>query len=175
MNLDVFLLGLYIFFGRLADMTLNAFRVSLITKKKRVYAALVAVVEAIIWFLVVKKAMNTTVESLFIVLSYAFGFAMGTFLGTSLASILDRSKLCIRIITSDKDMTLIEELKKANIPLSFFSCEGAVKEHYMIYIVATKEQCKQIKEITDKYDSQAFTIINENKEAINGSFLRMGK
>lgn len=170
-----FLLGLAIFAGRLVDMTLNSFRVSFTIKRKKFFAACAGFLEATVWFLAVKSAMNTESKSMFIILGYALGFALGTFLGTLLSSKFDNGRICVKIITSDKNDALIEELKKNNFYLSIFDCHGAVREHYMIYIITTKKEFEEIKSIVERVDEKAFIIINDNKHVINGSFTSNAK
>ena len=74
-------LCLTVFFGRIIDVTLGTIRTLLTVKGKRLVAAGISFIEVTIWFLVVKEALNTGANSLWIVFSYAGGYAIGTYLG----------------------------------------------------------------------------------------------
>ena len=83
--MEVLFLCLKIFFVRILDVTMGTFRTILTVKSKPVQACLIGFIEALIWFLVVKEALNTDSDSIFIALAYAGGFATGTYLGGKLS------------------------------------------------------------------------------------------
>ena len=62
-------LCLTVFFGRIIDVSLGNIRTLLTVKGKRIIAATIGFIEATIWFLVVKEALNTGANSLWIVFS----------------------------------------------------------------------------------------------------------
>ena len=50
-------IGLTVFFARFIDVSLGTMRVYLSVKGKKTFAAMLAFVEALIWFLVVRTAL----------------------------------------------------------------------------------------------------------------------
>ena len=76
------LLCLKIFLARIIDVSLGTVRTYFIVKGKRTIAAIIAFVEIFIWFYAAREALNTEITSIFIVISYAAGYATGTYLGT---------------------------------------------------------------------------------------------
>ena len=79
--MPLFLLCIKIFIARLIDVSLGTFRTIMTIKEKDLLAALIGIIEITVWFLVVKEALNTDNNSYFIVLSYALGFSIGTYIG----------------------------------------------------------------------------------------------
>ena len=83
--MELLFLCLKIFFVRIIDVSMGTFRTIVTVKGKRLVATSIGFVEAFIWFLVVKEALTTDIDSIFIALSYSAGFASGTFIGSFLS------------------------------------------------------------------------------------------
>ena len=66
-------LCLKIFFVRIIDVSLGTIVTVLTVKGKRLLATIVGFIDVIIWFLVVKEALNTNLDSMWIAVSYASG------------------------------------------------------------------------------------------------------
>ena len=80
--MTIFLLCIKIFFARILDVTLGTIRTIHTVKGRTLIAGLIAFVEVFIWFVVVREALNTELDSIWIVVSYSAGYATGTMLGT---------------------------------------------------------------------------------------------
>ena len=79
---------LKIFFARLIDVSLGTFRTINIVKGKDLIASIIGLIEITVWFLVVKEALNTDNNSIFIVLAYALGFSVGTYIGGKISIVI---------------------------------------------------------------------------------------
>ena len=55
-------------------------------KNNNFIASVIGFFEVTIWFLIVKEALNTNDNSLFIIFSYALGFSTGTYIGGILSN-----------------------------------------------------------------------------------------
>ena len=73
--MQLLFLCLKIFFARIIDVTLATLRTVYSVKGKTLLAGIIGFIEATIWFIVVKEALNTDIQSPFIVMSDAGGFA----------------------------------------------------------------------------------------------------
>lgn len=163
-------LSLCIFLARTADMSLASFRVIMTVKKRTLIASLIGILEAAIWFVAVQEALSTDSNSFLIVCGYSLGFGAGTFLGTYLSNILISDKIDVQIITTSTNEELIEDLREKGFAVTVFDCHGMKNEKHMLYIVTDTKKYKEIVEITNKHDSQAFITANENKYVLNGYF-----
>ena len=70
-----------IFFVRILDVSLGTVRTIMTVRNKNFLASVIGFIEISVWFLVVREALTTTDNSLFIVFSYALGFSTGTYIG----------------------------------------------------------------------------------------------
>ena len=83
--MSLFFLCLKIFIVRIVDVSLGTICTILTVRNKRKLAALLGFIEIFIWFVIVKEALNTDSTSIFIAISYAGGFATGTYIGSFLS------------------------------------------------------------------------------------------
>lgn len=156
-----------IFLARILDVSLGTMRMILTVKEKRLYAMIVAFFEVTIWFLVAKEAINKASNNPYIVLSYAGGFAVGTYIGSLLSSKIIGGKLQIQVITKDNDSSIVERIKKEGFGVS------AIPTHnnkLMLIMEVDKRDYPKLKKLIEKIDDSAFVSANETKFVENGFF-----
>lgn len=170
--MDLFLMCLLVFFGRIFDVSLSVFRTLCNVKGKTVIAVIIGFIEALIWFVVIKDAMSTDSTSFLIALAYAGGFAMGTLVGNLLSKVLIKTNVNIQVITSEGNKELIKTIRAAGYGLTSLTVYGKSSQDrkYMLFIETTVKKLKPLKDIIKTNDENAFIIVNESKEVINGYF-----
>lgn len=165
----VFLLCIKIFLARVVDVSLATFVTISTVKGKRVLATILGFIDVIIWFLVVKEALNTELESIWIAISYAGGYAVGTFTGGTLSSILINGMVSVQVILdNEKDISIIRDKGYA---VSEIECTGKDNtKNRMLFIEVDKKHLKDLKNIIKQIDEKAFIVVNETKFVENGFF-----
>ena len=86
-----------IFAMRIIDVALGAVRTIVMVRGQRGRAAAVGFLEVLIWVLAVGQALQH-VGSAYHVVGYAGGFAVGTYVGTTLGQMLTRGTVVVRAI-----------------------------------------------------------------------------
>lgn len=158
-----------IFLVRIIDVTLGTIRTMFTVKGKRVIASLIGFIEVLIWFLVVKEALQTPEKSLFIAISYALGYAAGTYIGGLLANKLIRGKIAVQVFTENND--LVNVLREKGYAVTVINCTGYNDEKkYMLYIGVDKRKEKNVRRIIEENDNKAFIMENEANFVENGYF-----
>ena len=166
----LFLMCLKIFFARLIDVSLGTFRTINTVKGKDFIAALIGIVEVTVWFLVVKEALNTDNNSLWIVFSYAMGFSVGTYIGGKISKLFIKSNLEVQVILSNRDDKIIDKIREAGYGVTAIEVKGTKSLKYMLYIQIRGNTLEKLKKIIKKLDDKAFIVINETKYVENGYF-----
>lgn len=166
MDLELLQLCLLIFFARIADVSIGTIRYTLIDKDQKVWATIAAFLEIIIWFTVVKNAINTDANSLYVTIAYASGYATGTLIGMWLSDLLVTGNLSIQVITDDNELS--SQIRDHDFAVSTFTAEGYSSKKYMLFIEINKKKQKALISLIKQLDPNAFIVINESKSVHNG-------
>ncbi|MCX4364494.1 MAG: DUF5698 domain-containing protein [Bacilli bacterium] len=159
------LLCLKIFLARIIDVSLGTVRTYFIVKGKRTIAAIIAFVEIFIWFYAAREALNTEITSIFIVISYAAGYATGTYLGTIINEMFISGFVSIQVISDVIKAKEISDIKKNNFGISVIK---TIDNKNMLFIETNKRRVKECINLIKKIDKKSFIIINDSKVAYNG-------
>ncbi len=171
--MEIFLLCLKIFLCRIVDVSMATFRTVLTVKGKNKIAALIAVVESLIWFLVIREALSfetsTFSETLFIAIAYALGFASGTYIGGALSKKIS-GNIEIQVVTSSKDNNIITKLQEAGFAITVTSSEATQfsGEKYLLFSVIKNTKLDEFKKLVYELDKNAFIMVAETKYMYNG-------
>lgn len=160
-----------IFLARIVDVSLATFVTVLTVKGKRGIATILGFIDVIIWFLVVKEALSTDVKSIWIALSYAGGYAAGTFIGTTLSNKFINGKISVQVVLDEEVTNEVNKIRDAGFAVSQISCTGKddIKK-LMLFIEVDKKHLDNLKNIINSIDKNAFMVVNETKYVVNGFF-----
>ena len=164
------LLCIKIFFARLVDVSLGTFRTINTVKGKNFVASLIGLVEISVWFLVVKEALNTENSSYLIVLAYALGFSVGTYIGGKISSMFIKTNLEVQVILTNKNEKVIKLLRDNGYGLTIIEAKGNNNSKYMLYIQIKNRSLVKLKRLIKMEDSKALIAVNESKYIENGYF-----
>jgi uncharacterized protein YebE (UPF0316 family) len=168
--MELLFLCLKIFFARIIDVTLATLRTVYSVKGKTLLAGLIGFIEATIWFIVVKEALNTNIESPFIVMSYAGGFATGSILGTFVSKKFVNSLIKVEVITTKATPNNVEKIRLEGFGVSVLDIldnDGDVDKKMLIITLKSKH-LEELKRILRHIDRNAFVVVNESKIVQNG-------
>lgn len=163
-------LCLKIFFARIIDVTLATLRTIYSVKGKTLLAGIIGFFEAIIWFIVVKEALNTDIQSPFIVISYAGGFAMGSILGTFVSKKFVNSLIKAEVITTKATRENIEKIRLEGFGVSVVDTIDNISDgdSKMLIITLNSKYLEDLKRILRHIDKEAFIVVNESRIVQNG-------
>ena len=166
----IYVLCVKIFFARIFDVSLGTFRMMLTVKAKTLFASLVGFDEVLIWFLVVREALNTPESGFLIAVAYALGYATGTFIGGKLSSKFIVTPVTVQVITSIEIDSVATILKNNHYGCSIIDITGYDKEtpKKMIMIETTSKRISELKKLINEIDDKAFVVVNETKYIQNG-------
>jgi len=168
--MEILFLCVKIFFVRIIDVSLGTFRTLITVKGKSLYASIIGFVEVFIWFIIVREALNTDVNNIWVAISYSLGFATGTFLGSIISTKFIKTNLSFEIITSKEEM--ITELRNQGYGVTVLDVKGRDKKtnKYMLLLEIKNSSSNGLKNTVKKIDENAFIIVTETKYVQNGYF-----
>ena len=169
--MEILLLCIKIFFVRVLDVALGTVRMLFTVKGKRFVASTIGFIEMLIWFLIVKEALNTDLTSIWIAVSYAGGYALGTLLGSYLSERLISGMVTVQAILSSDNDEVVTMIRKAGYAVSVLDVKGQDdKPKYLLLIEVNKKRQNAIRKLIKELDDRAFVIINDSKTVYNGYF-----
>ena len=166
----MFILCLKIFFVRILDVSLGTIRTMCVVRGKKLISSMIGFFEILVWFLVVKEALQTESNSIFIAISYSLGFATGNYIGALLSDKLITGNVSVQVFTNNNNLEKI--LREHGYGVSSVVYTGYEEEahKHMLFINVDKKKEKALRELIKKNDKEAFIIVNETKYVENGYF-----
>lgn len=170
--MELLILCIKIFCVRILDVSLGTVRMIVTVKGNKAVASLIGFIEVLIWFLIVKEALNTEETSIFIALSYSLGYATGTFIGGILSEKFVSGTLSVQVVLSNSDHTVIDKIRNEGFAVSVVNAKGIDEniEKYMLFMEIDKRKLNKLKYLIKSLDSKAFVVVNETKMVENGFF-----
>lgn len=159
-----------IFSARVIDVSLGTLRTVYTVKGKQFFAGIIAFFEVFIWFLVAREALNTNVNSIWIPISYAGGYATGTMIGTFISNTFVNGLVCIQVTTKKNNKKLTNLIRSLGYGVSIVALSGeadSIKKE-MLFIETTKKESKKLIKRIKECEPGVFIIVNETKYVQNG-------
>ena len=165
--MNILILCIKIFFVRILDVSLGTFRTIITVKGKAFYASLIGFVEVFVWFIIVREALNTDINSIWIAISYSLGFATGTYIGAILSNHFIEGTLSIQIITTKYN--LVNIIRENGYGVSVLKVSGKDEdEKFMLLIEIKNKSLKHLRSIAHSVDKNSFFVVTETKYVQNG-------
>ena len=172
--MELVFLCIKIFCCRIIDVSMGTIRTINVVKGKTLIGAVIGFFEVLIWFLIVKDALNTELtgilNSLFIAISYAGGYATGTYIGGMLSDKFIQGNLTLQVILTKNDDELVDAIRKEGYGVSVLDVRGQlnINDKYMLFIEIDKKNLSHVTSIIKKLDKKAFIVVNETELVQNG-------
>lgn len=161
-------LCLQTFLARILDVSLGTVRTILTVKEKKIIAALIGFIEATIWLIVVQKIISTSQTNLWVIISYAGGFATGTYLGSFISTKFIKGSLSVQIITSSKNKHLVKVLRQEGFAVSVIDAKGKDGNKYLLLVEINKKHLGKLQKLVHELDDKPFIVIDDTKYVQNG-------
>ena len=145
-------------------------------KGKRTLSSIVALLEGLIWFLVVREALlfdaPTLMEKLAIAFAYALGFAAGTYIGGKIADKFIVGNVNVQVVTSSQNDKMLEDIREAGYAITVLDVNTSLlsRKKYMLFSEVTTKQLDEFKSLIYSLDKKAFVMVHETKFVYNGFF-----
>lgn len=169
--MNLILICVKIFFARILDVTIATFRQNIMLKGRYIISTCLAFIEIMIWFLVAREALVISVDSMLIPISYALGYATGTFLGSLLSKRFIKGIVGVQIIIDEEKKELLSALKMRGYGFSILHLESGFKSEpkLMIFLETGSKNLKKLENLIQKNDKDAFIVISDTKKVSNGT------
>ncbi|MGM0579539.1 MAG: DUF2179 domain-containing protein [Bacteroidota bacterium] len=158
-NLFAFvILPFLIFIARVADVSIGTIRVILVMQGKKGLAPILGFFESIIWLLAIGQIFQH-IDNPISYISYASGYAFGTYVGIILEEKMAIGRVVVRVITALPANDLIEYLEKKNHRYSNIDATGNDGKVNIIFTVVKRNTLKELIPKIKEYNPKAFFTI----------------
>jgi uncharacterized protein YebE (UPF0316 family) len=159
---------LLIFGLRVADVSLDTMRVLLAVRGKRYHAASLGFFQALI-FILVEGNVIQHLDSLWHVLGYAAGFAIGTLVGVMIENAVAYGLSTVRIVSPHGGVEIANALRERGYGATVVAGYGRDGTVEIVHSVVHRSHLDEVMDIVDRWDSQAFVTVEEPKVLRGGS------
>lgn len=163
--------GLYIFFARVADMSLATFRILMLMRGRSFTAALIGFLEAGFYIFALSEVIKR-IDNPLNMLFFAGGFAAGTYIGSFIEELVALGYANVQIISLNSYETLKERLREEGFGVT--AIEGCGKDglHYILYVLTKRRNLSKLIKMVNKEDPKAFFSVSDTRKIVGGFFPR---
>ncbi|HZK31145.1 MAG TPA: DUF5698 domain-containing protein [Methanoregula sp.] len=155
------ILPLLIFIARICDVSMETIRVIYISKGIKYLAPIIAFFEIVIWLLAMEMVMND-LSNIANFLAFAFGFAMGTYVGLVIEEKLSIGKVILRIVTTgESNDEIISFMRSENYGTTMIDATGSRGNVKMILSLVNRTEVAHITEKIQTTNPHAFFSIED--------------
>ena len=160
--------ALLIFFLRIIDVSCDTMRVIFAIRGKRVIAASLGFVQALVWIFAVANAVKH-LNSVLHVLGYAGGYAMGTYIGVSLERAIAYGVATVRIVTKRAGLGIAAALREQGYGVTESHGVGRDGAVEVLNSVVQRRHLDDVLALVTAMDDEAFVTVEEPRVLLGGS------
>jgi uncharacterized protein YebE (UPF0316 family) len=156
-----------IFLLRVTDVSIGTVRVIYTIRGRRLLAASIGFVEAMIFILAITTVFRH-LDNWANMVGYALGFAAGTALGITLERWIAAGHFLARIISRENSTQITEALRAEKFGVTAVTGEGGDARRSILFVVANRRRSRRFLELIKSVDSSAFVTIDSVTRAMGG-------
>ena len=161
---------LTIFCCRIIDVSLGTIRTILTVKERTLLSSVIGFMEVFVWYIVVKDALTGDTPALLTAVSYAGGYATGTFVGGKLANALVGGQVTMQVVTSSRNPDMLAYLRSFGYGLTVLNVEAGRDgiPKYLLISTIDRKQVRIFRENINRLDPKAMIMIQNTVSRIGG-------
>lgn len=160
--------ALLIFCLRIIDVSCDTMRVIFAIRGKRLIAASLGFVQALVWIFAVANAVKH-LNSVLHVLGYAGGYAMGTYIGVSLEKMIAYGVATVRIVTKRAGLGIAAALREQGFGVTESHGVGRDGAVDVLNSVVQRRHLDEVLAVITALDDEAFVTVEEPRVLLGGS------
>jgi uncharacterized protein YebE (UPF0316 family) len=161
---------LFIFVARIIDVSFGTTRVLMLTKGKRLLAAMLGFCEVSIYITAlsqVVKELNSPLK----VLIYALGFSCGTLVGGFIEEKIALGYAMVQLIPKKHASQLIMALRKENFGVTVVEGKGRTGTRLILNIMLRRKNLPRFVSVVNQVDPESFFTIFDARSTKGGYIL----
>lgn len=157
-------LYLFIFFGKVLEVTLYTLRMVLITKGEKTVGSIVSFFELILYLIIISGVLQGINEDPLKIVVYALGFAVGSYVGSILESKLALGTVQIQIIVKEEHGDALSTyLRDEGYACTVVHGEGKNFKRHILYVIIPRKKVHEVINKAKAFQSNATITVNETR------------
>ncbi|WP_206811117.1 DUF2179 domain-containing protein [Paradesulfitobacterium ferrireducens] len=161
----------FIFFARIADVSLDVFRILLLARGYAIPAAVIGFFEICIYVVALSTVMAGGLNDFGRILVYAAGFASGNFIGSYIENRMAVGFVVIQVFPyPDHAEELVSKLRQVNYGVTVLTGEGRSGPREILVVTAKRKDQPRIITIINEVAPDTFFNISDVRSLHGGVF-----
>jgi len=164
-NNDIFILigiPLLIFFTKIIDVTFSTLGVIFTIRGYKKLSAVMSLFEISVYLFAINQIIENFTNTLYYI-SYAIGYAMGTYMGMLVEEKLSIGFLSLRVVTGKNPEAIIRDLKSCAYNITCVTATSMEERVEVINAVFKRKNIDRITRIISSFDDRALYTIEDLK------------
>jgi uncharacterized protein YebE (UPF0316 family) len=168
--MEPILAGLYVFFMRLMDMSLDTIRLLFMMRGRKLLAGLIGATQAAVFILAVSAVLSGPLN-VFTVVGYALGFGAGVVVGMFAEERMALGYAMLRAYSPSSGREIALALRQAGYAATEIEARGKDGRMTVVNAVVARRDVLAVRRIVDSVDASTFITVDEER-ALHGGFFR---
>jgi uncharacterized protein YebE (UPF0316 family) len=157
--MEVLVTCLLIVLARVADVSLGTVRTVAVVNGRRGVAVAIGFFEVLIWVIVVRAVIQNLDNPIYAV-SYAAGFALGTFIGITIEGRVGTGNQVLRVFTRIGER-MAAELRDSGFVVTVFEGSGREGPISLLFLETGRRGVRQALDVITTLDPDCFYIVDD--------------
>lgn len=164
------LVYLFIFFGKLLEVSIGTLRIVLINRGVKTVGAAMAMVEIMLWLVVASTVLTGFREDWIKGLMYALAYALGNYLGTILDERLAFGLCSVQTVLNDENdaIRVSAALRRRGFGVTTLDVHGRDDDHYMLLMNMKRKRTQEAVTAIEELCPDAVISISDVKTQRHG-------
>lgn len=170
--LDALIFGyLFIFVARVLDMSLDVVRILMLTRDKKLAAALIGFVEVVIFIVALNQVIAGGLDDPLKIIAYAGGFATGNYVGAMIEGYLAVGFLSLQVFPRrEKTGSCINTLRAQGFGVTSVVGAGRNGPRTILYVIVKRRDVNKVIDLLEQIDPKIFYNIADARTIRGGVF-----
>ena len=160
---------LFIFFAKIAHVSLSTVRILMLVRGKSLLAAAIGFFEAALFVLALKEVFLST-EHLWGVGVYSLGVAAGNYVGSVVEERMAVGFVTVQVVSLACAGSLVEGLRQEGFGVTVLEGCGKDGPHEILNVMVKRKDLSRVMDFVEKNDTHAFVTVMDTKKIVGGYF-----
>jgi uncharacterized protein YebE (UPF0316 family) len=163
---------LFIFVGKIVEVTVATIRVVLINRGERKKGSLIALLEVVLWIVVTGTVLQGFTQDILKAVLYCIAFALGTFAGSWVESKIALGLSTIQVIADTKCYSaLLETLRANNLAVTVVDGKGKEGDKKILFIHLKRSRTTEAVRLINKVSENCVITVSDVR-VLHGGFIK---